>query len=793
MIDLKEYQRAAVNQLKKRVIKQLNRSQDRQKIVLQAPTGAGKTVMASAMLDELKAEVEQSGECRYDRVAFIWIAPNKLHIQSYKSLKNYFSETHNLRTLMFDEVDVSGGYLESGDILFLNWESVNKENAILRRDNEMNHNLSTLVRRTKEQDIPIIVIIDEEHYYTGANAKKSEEILKLINPKIELRISATPITTNADIVQIPREDVIEEEMIKRSILLNPAVSSSEKFKDDLTVNQQLLEKALRKRNELAKAYQAMGVNINPLLLIQLPNDNKEALSTEDQTIRDEVTSYLDNLKNISVNNGKLAVWLSDNKDKVNLDEITKMDSLVDVLLFKQAISKGWDCPRAAVLLIYRELSDVRFTIQTVGRILRMPEQRYYTDDRLNVGYVYTNLSEDAINIANDEMNYMTKANAFLREGVENISLGSAYVKAPKKVHNRLGYDFRKHLMSVFAHEFHINELQGQIDFDENDDDYLIKMLLNQENQDTTQQQDVYTANRMKVGAAHIQIDVTKLYVVVPRDLQLADPDHQSRVEVVEKARLTRNAAETSRLFTLFCRAHVGKFSKFDSTPVLRGALIAFADEYLGMTEAEAMRMYLAKVNVAKWEDLIKKTLAGYELKLQARQGKQTEGAMITHNFWSLPDSRSYNPDFYQNKDKTIHKHALRPFYEQIEASNPEKNFAEWIDKKDNVAWWYKNGDNGAEHFAVAYKDTGGRDSLFYVDFIIYMKDGSIYLLDTKTRGSDPEAPSKHNALRRFMEEQNKNGTKLKGGVLIQDGLTWKYPELDITDTDDITGWTTLTL
>ena len=438
MIDLKEYQRTAVNQLKKRVIKQLNRPQDRQKIVLQAPTGAGKTVMASAMLDELKAEVEQSGECRYDRVAFIWIAPNKLHIQSYKSLKNYFSETHNLRTLMFDEVDVSGGYLESGDILFLNWESVNKENSILRRDNEMNHNLSTLVRRTKEQDIPIIVIIDEEHYYTGANAKKSEEILKLINPKIELRISATPITTNADIVQIPREDVIEEEMIKRSILLNPAVSSSEKFKDDLTVNQQLLEKALRKRNELAKAYQAMGVNINPLLLIQLPNDNKEALSSEDQTIRDEVTSYLDNLKNISVNNGKLAVWLSDNKDKVNLDEITKMDSLVDVLLFKQAISKGWDCPRAAVLLIYRELSDVRFTIQTVGRILRMPEQRYYTDDRLNVGYVYTNLSEDAILIANDEMNYMTKANAFLREGVENISLGSAYVKAPKKVHNRLG-------------------------------------------------------------------------------------------------------------------------------------------------------------------------------------------------------------------------------------------------------------------------------------------------------------------------------------------------------------------
>ncbi len=90
MIELKDYQREAVNELKKKVIKNLNREDYRKKIVLKAPTGAGKTVIASAMLDELKVEVEQSGECHYDRVAFIWGAPNKLHIQSYKSLKNYF-------------------------------------------------------------------------------------------------------------------------------------------------------------------------------------------------------------------------------------------------------------------------------------------------------------------------------------------------------------------------------------------------------------------------------------------------------------------------------------------------------------------------------------------------------------------------------------------------------------------------------------------------------------------------------------------------------------------------------
>lgn len=793
MIELKEYQRTAVNQLKRRMIKQLNRNADRQKIVLQAPTGAGKTVMASAMLDELKAEVEQSGECLYDRVAFIWVAPNKLHIQSYRSLKNYFSETHNLRTLMFDEVDVSGGYLESGDILFLNWESINKENAILRRDNEINHNLSTLVRRTKEQDIPIVVIIDEEHYYTGANAKKSEEILKLINPKIELRISATPITTNADMVQIPREDVIEEEMIKRMVLLNPTVSSAERFKDDLTTNQQLLEKALRKRNELAKAYQAMGVDINPLLLIQLPNDNKESMSNEEQTIRDEVTSYLDNVKNVSVNNGKLAVWLSDNKDKINLEEITKLDSMVDVLLFKQAISKGWDCPRAAVLLIYRELSDVRFTIQTVGRILRMPQQRYYSDQRLNDGYVYTNLSSDAIMLAQEEMKYLRKANATLRQDTMSLSLVSAHMYPGKKEHNRLGYDFRKHLFKVFNELFDFADREKELTFtDINDDDCLLKLFAGG-TADESPNEDIYIENRRKVGAAHIQVDVTKLYVIVPRDMKLADPDHQSRVEIVEKARLTRNASEIDRLFTMFCRAHVGGFQKFDSTPVLRGALLAFAEEYLGMQEIDAMRMYLAKNNVAKWEEMIKTTITGYENLLRKRSHVGKVEASIKMGQWTLPDSRSYNPDLYVSKDQSIHKHALRPYYEQIEASAPERNFAEWIDKRENVDWWYKNGDSGSEHFAVPYTDTGERKSLFYVDFIVMLKDGSLYLLDTKTRGSDPEAPAKHNGLRRYMEDCHNHGLNVRGGVLIQDGMTWKYPELDIDNTDDITGWTTLSI
>ena len=90
MIELKDYQREAINKLKVEVIDLLNLSDSRQKLVFKAPTGSGKTVMASALLDELTVEV-RDGKCKYTDVAFIWIAPNKLHQQSYFKMRSFFS------------------------------------------------------------------------------------------------------------------------------------------------------------------------------------------------------------------------------------------------------------------------------------------------------------------------------------------------------------------------------------------------------------------------------------------------------------------------------------------------------------------------------------------------------------------------------------------------------------------------------------------------------------------------------------------------------------------------------
>ena len=782
MIQLKDYQRKAVRELKRKMVDMLNLPDDRQKLVFKAPTGSGKTVMASALLDELTQELPENGECLYTRVAWVWIAPNKLHQQSYRSMRNYFSETRSLRPVMFDECDHLEG-LQQGDVLFLNWESINKDNAVMIRDNEQNRTLFELLRRTRIQsNIPVVVVIDEEHMFGGRNATKSEKVLKSINPKIELRISATPVTMSFQAVEIRRSEVVAEEMIKKGVELNPNVRSSNE-QTSLTVNQQLLVKALKKRAELAKAYAQYG--INPLLLIQLPNDTSDTLSNDEKTIAEEMKSYLQAMCNISVDNGKLAVWLSKDKSP-NLENITKADDITEVLLFKQAIALGWDCPRASVLLIFRELKSMTFTTQTVGRILRMPEQRFYRDDRLNHGYVYTNLSADIIQIVGDDMNYLSTIFANRRPEFKGITLRSVYQDKNGKRRNRLGADFRAVFLRTMELEWEQNPmlLFNEEDFFEHDGE-AAETAPNEKDMEAKLVQ-----NRHNARKHGVQTDVARIFVVIPKDTPMTG--ESGIVEIVDKARIALNATELNDLFTLFCRKNVGSFAKHDSTPVLKGAIERALEEYLNIFSTDVPKVVLYHRNRPHFEDLIRKAINRYSA-LLIKQDEDTSGDTPYKEFvWEVPETRIYNAEKNVSREGEIFNHALLPYFEQKNVSIPEFHFARWLDaQREMVDWWYKNGDEGKQHFAVPYTTQNKRNRCFYVDFIIRLKNGTICLFDTKTHGSDENGAEKNNALYEYVKTYRDKGVKMYGGVLIQESDNWYFPDGTVENIDSTDGWTRL--
>lgn len=785
------YQQKAVDELVNKVIDLLSLRGNRHTLVFKAPTGSGKTVMTSEMLMRLNQELAERPDAPFTEVAYIWIAPNKLHEQSYFKMKNYFTENCALRPVIYDELDHSAdGYIKPGEILFVNWESINKDKNLMVRETENSASLYDITRRTQDDNgIPIVLVIDEEHMFGGKNAKKSEKVLATIQPKVEIRVSATPQTNGEQQVNVPREKVIEEEMIKENIVLNPALD----FKDPHgSLNQHLIWLAMQKRQELAEAYEAAHRRgecgkINPLLLIQLPNDNSENLTADDSKVKDEVIATLD-AYGINTTNGKLAIWLSGEKTD-NLDVIDRPNDPTEVLLFKQAIALGWDCPRAAVLLIFRKIESFQFSAQTVGRILRMPEQKYYTDQRLNQGYVYTNLSKDIIEIVKDDMDYLsTNIVALRREGITNIVLVSEYSERLSTDRNRLGTDFKDVLKNTFKSEWGLSS--GKLTL------FTEDMLFGEEDPDAEQvdvTNETYRNRQAAINQRGINFNVRNVSTDIVKDLEMTGEVGTRIVE--SKATYINNVADLTAMYLAFCKRLFGSDYEQRSVKTLGGALKEVMEELFEVFEYDAMKIILSNDNVhhnrPKFERLIAKAIHKYTEKLRIRQAAAKRRA-FKHYDWVVPAERAYPVDTF-NEQPQIDYHALLPFMEYKGAKTPEKKFAEFLEENSNaIEWWYKNGDQGKAHYAIGYTNSFGEKVLFYVDFIIRTYSGDIFLFDTKTENSDPEAPYKHNALLEYMHLPENKNKKLHGGIIIRDGFgNWVYSPapLDVKlGTSDTTNW-----
>ncbi len=781
------YQQRAINRLTEETIQLLNLEGSRHKIVFDAPTGAGKTVMACQTLATLVDELKIRSDSRYQEVAFIWFAPRKLHLQSYASLKGAFSETRRLRPVMFDELDQSEG-LQPNEILFINWESVNKENNLMVRDSESSVSLYEITRKTQEDfGLPIIAIIDEEHMFWSKTADKSATVLESIKPAIEIRISATPKTTSPDaLVKIHRKDVIDAGMIKKEVVLNPAIELD--FSDELVLNENLIKVALSKRDQIAEAYKLFpmkdGTVINPLLLIQLPNDTKETMTSEDTAIAERVKTHLSAMYGITEESGELAVWLAN--EKSNLAGLEKTDNIAKVLLFKEAIALGWDCPRASVLLIFRKLQSQEFTIQTVGRILRMPEQHHYPNELLNVGYVYTDIAKDRIQIVTADADYILNntITAKRRKGLRNIVLPAYYTERPNIERNYLGPDFKSTLYRT-AEEFWSMERGTSL--------FSIAELAQLSNDDIYSplpQSDSLTINTNRhrvtnLSQNSIHLDVKIINIEIPTNVHF---QNEKQILKVNQVRFARKASEINRVFMAYIAGKGNQFESKGRTDKIASFLLEMLADYFGIFDVDAKKVVLYHANQPKFDRLLELALSEYAKKREiAKKRSAASRAHLKQFEWEVPEERVYDSD--TNHPISAEIHALEPFAQLNQASNPEKKFVDFLESnKQYIDWWYKNGDKGKQHFAIPYNN-GSLDVPFYVDFIIRMKNGHIYLFDTKSEGSEAMiAPLKHNGLLEYIQENTTDEMPLKGGVIVYHNNNWLYSTSLIENTTDTLNW-----
>jgi type III restriction enzyme len=127
-MQLKIYQENAIDDLLEKAKRLLN-LQGTKKLVFKSPTGSGKTIMMAEFLKQLvdDREIRQS-------LGFIWTAPRQLHIQSRDKLENYFETSRALKCSYFEDLD--NRKISENEILFFNWESINRADNVYIRDYE---------------------------------------------------------------------------------------------------------------------------------------------------------------------------------------------------------------------------------------------------------------------------------------------------------------------------------------------------------------------------------------------------------------------------------------------------------------------------------------------------------------------------------------------------------------------------------------------------------------------------------------------------------------------------------
>lgn len=730
---LKEYQIKSVEKLLSTSKKLLNKGGVRT-CVIKAPTGSGKTIMIAEWLSLFAKETLAK------KYAFIWISGNNLHKQSKDKLQSYLQDTRY--TLSYLE-GISDNLFQENEITFVNWHSLTKQDKttgeytnIFMRDNEKDKNLKSYVANTKEAGTNIILIVDESHYHYWSN-KSQDLVQSVIAPSLILEVSATPSITptpeeleyeEAGQVTVRFEDVVAEGMIKKEVIINAEIGENADFTS--VADEVILNSAIKKREELGKVYSKEGVEINPLLLIQLPSEG-EKTSTLDESKMEQVIKLLKEKHGITLENGKLGIWLSEEKE--NLENIERIDNPVEILIFKQAIALGWDCPRAQILVMFREIKSKVFEVQTVGRILRMPEAKHYEVLDLDRAYVYTNIDRIAIKEDRDSRGLFQVFPSHRKPNYKQVKLPSIYLK--RVDYGDLTLKFRRLFKEEANKYFGITE------------------------------QDLPT-EALKKADVKLDLKPSELGQPVIADIVFTNIDTQTKDEITgESVSFAVSEDEIKNKFEIFAKLSSLPYAPVRSCNKIQMAIYDWFDAYLGYKDNSRLDIQRIVVCSETNQRVFHEIIEGAKARFK---GERTDEINATNRkkeyLWDVPTVEYFNENY---ELITTPNYSLDKCYLRNDRSQPEKDFEKLIAESTKISWWFKNGTEKETCFALEYQDPKSKIMrAFYPDYIICYLDGSVGIYDTKSgiTAEIEETKAKSNALQSYIK-QNSKANKTVGGIV----------------------------
>ncbi|MCU6480544.1 DEAD/DEAH box helicase [Arthrobacter sp. A2-55] len=380
-----------------------------------APTGAGKTVIAASMLENLYfgSATEPSNR----PLTVLWVTDNAdLNEQSKEKIE---AASDQITGQMLQTVDSQFDQrtFDTGMVYFLNVQKLGSgaTKHVKIGDSRRYSLWETIGRTIEERGADFLIVIDEAHRRSGEAESKKPTILRRIidGARIEVKdengvirvvfnqptpvivgISATPQKFNEAMkdnkVQRTLATVVaDEEKVRASGLIKARIDVNYTV-DDQSTDDTLVREAVRVLSRFDQLWEAQRIasegrdDVKPLLVVQVPDKVSaakigEIVQSMTETWDgfdhpDSIAHAFSETPSIEVTTTKNGLKFTRSISHMAPQDVTK-DHRVRAVIFKTALTTGWDCPRAEVMVSLRSAVEFTAIAQLIGRMVRTPLAR----------------------------------------------------------------------------------------------------------------------------------------------------------------------------------------------------------------------------------------------------------------------------------------------------------------------------------------------------------------------------------------------------------------------------------
>lgn len=444
-VNLISFQDKAVKELRIDIadaLYQYKRRGKTQVVSLQAPTGAGKTIIAAALIEEIYYGSTLADGTVFEEqpeAIFVWLSDSpELNEQSKQKIELKTSRLEFGRCVTIAEDSFDMEMLEDGHVYFLNTQKISRTGKLTQHaDGRQNTIWETLDRTIQTKSDHLYFIIDEAHrgakskreagtdttimqrFIKGYEYRENGEKRTMRAMPVILGISATAERFNTLVGNITnvslQKYVITPDDVRSSGLLKDRIAIT--YPEDPAKNNDivLLEAAVEEwLKKCRRWYQYTSeqhyANVDPVLVVQVCQGSGGALS---DTNLEDVLVKIEEKVGAPFKAGEVvhcfgegtAVTLNGLQvPHVKASEIAD-DHKIRVVLFKEALSTGWDCPRAETMMSFAARNDPTYIAQLLGRMVRTPLQtRVARDEFLNDVKLYLpHFDKDTVKRVVDEL------------------------------------------------------------------------------------------------------------------------------------------------------------------------------------------------------------------------------------------------------------------------------------------------------------------------------------------------------------------------------------------------------